>query len=144
MDTQHISLLVGSGDNNASGNASSFAVQLGAPFPIEGDWEICMVNITFPKPIISGNSIFVLCNLVSQQIVGSNSLRLLNRLEPCRSSDEDPTWRTSDYGFLNWKKLDADMISRIEIQVISSSGAPVPTSGNDRFSTVELRLRRVS
>ena len=140
-DTDFLSLIVGSGDINARGNASKFSVALGTPLVLSGAWEVTFSNINYPKPVTVGNSVFVFCSLCKRQPIGSNSERLLCRLEPTRSSDPDPVWRVAQT-LVPWRPVAQEYINSVDIQILESDGTPIP-SGAGRFTTVELALRKI-
>lgn len=148
MDTNYLTVVLNSTAPNVVGDASNFVQQLTSPMILKGQWEACMVNVTFQGPDFVAHptpdprSVFVLCDLLDNSTVGNNEQPLLFLTHPVRSTDSTPITVTHVSTITQWKKVAKSTVSSIRIILQDTAGYYLDTTGFP--TTVQMILRQVS
>jgi hypothetical protein len=135
-----------SGDAQATGTASNYTIPLPQPvnLPYNGYFEVALIDISFSNPGNTGNSIFVLCDLVDYSIVGSSKVQILYKTEPMvQTATALPIYYMKEEGSLvQWRKLYKNSFNNITVRIQDSTGTPIP-SGPSNFATLTIAIKRI-
>lgn len=154
MDTNYVTLILNSAAPNVVGNAANFTQQLTSPMILKGQWEACMVNVTFqgvtndlpPNVVPVGptqpRSVFVLCDMLDNATVGNNEQPVLFLTHPVNNTDPGPLTVTHVSTITQWKKVAKSVVSSIRITLQDTWGVYTDVTGFP--TTVQMILRQVS
>ena len=144
MDTKYTLLTLPSGDPTATGTAGDYTLNI----PIlqldsDGEYEIALVDVSFPNPGATGNSVYILCDLCDYSTVGSTKTDLLYKTEPMNTSAGSlPLYYLKETSsIIQWRYMSKYNINNVHVRIQESTGTPVPNVG---FSTLTVAIRRVS
>jgi hypothetical protein len=154
MDTNYLTVVLNSSAPNVVGNEANFVQQLTSPMILKGQWEACMVNVTFdsvtnnlPAGVVplgptQPRSVFVLCDLLDNSTVGNNEQPLLFLTHPVKNTDPVPQTITHVSTITQWKKVAKSTVSSIRITLQDTWGVYTTVGGFP--TTVQMILRQVS
>ena len=135
-----------SGDINATGTASNYTIPMPQPVNLNYNayYEVALIDLSFSNPGNTGNSIFILCDLVDYSIVGSSKVQILYKTEPMvQSSTSLPVYYMKEDGSLvQWRKLYKNSFNSINVRIQDSTGAPIP-NGPSNFATITIAIKRI-
>lgn len=139
-------LTLPSGDINATGNASNFTIPMPQPVNLDynGQYEVALIDVSFSNPGNTGNSIFVLCDLVDYSVVGSSKVQILYKTEPMvQTATSLPIYYMKEEGSLvQWRKLYKNSFNSINVRIQDSTGEPIPNSPSN-FATLTIVIKRI-
>ena len=136
-------MTLASGDVAAIGNRASFSIELASPLTLDdnSDWEIGMVQASFPHP--GGNySVYIHCNICANSRIGSFLAPILFRCPP--EAVAAPV-RVKQDSIQVWIPITTKFISSINVDLTYGQNIPIdpsPTPASD-FSTIDVIIRRV-
>lgn len=139
-----IPIIASSGGNSSRGDAANFTVRLTAPivFNPKERWEAVFVNASFPRPVNSGTSVYIYLQEISPSELSGGLFPILKRLPPT-SSTADPQFFEELSTVISSKHIDRTVLTELTFSIAESTGVSVPT-GADKFSTIEILLKRVA
>ena len=140
MDSGYLSVILNSSDPGVTGTAASFFAQI-PTMDLEGNWEVVLNAANFPKSTV-GNSVYILSDLVKEMPIGNSMYPMLARIPPIQVSTTDPVVFELTSTVVPWKPVAQRSVGLIHVDVVESTGTPVPT-GPGKFTTLELIFRRV-
>jgi len=135
-----------SGDVNSIGDASNYTIPMPQPINLDhsGLYEVALIDVSFSNPGNTGNSIFILCDLVDYSIVGSSKVQILYKTQPMtQSSTALPIYYMKEDGSLvQWRKLYKNSFNNINVRIQDSTGTPIPNAATD-FATLTIAIKRI-
>lgn len=155
-DSGYVTVVLGSGatsgvtpgtrDDNLNGD---YVTTLANTMILPGKWEACLVTASFAKMAMPApESVFILMDILDNSTIGPQEQPLLFLTHPIQPSDPDPVSIQHTTTISQWKKISGSVISRIRIQIFSTSGlyppTPTPPTPNVLASTVQFVIRQVS
>jgi len=133
-----------SGDPNSTGNAANFTVPMPQPINLDprGKYEAALIDVSFSNSGNTGNSVFILCDLVDFSIVGSSKVQILYKTEPMiQTTTALPVYYMKEEGSLvQWRPLYKNSFNSINVKIQQSTGVPIPLTN---FSTLTIVIKRI-
>lgn len=128
MDTYSIPLCLNSSDpdNLPGATASSFIAKLPQDLVLDGYWEVALQSANIPRPLKTGNSIRIECDLVAPQIYGGRMANILWITPPVADGDDSPMHMFPQGPLIPWRRVQTPQTRLVECRLTESDGTPVP------------------